>query len=1486
MDNNKINILFHSDINSQNIELVLKDWYTKSKRKDTINVNFNFSNVTWCDIFEISLISLWILELIEKGKNIRFISPKNNKVRDFLFNYEFGKFLSQNNIENDLGNKDSTIDELFTLHRFPLKFYNEKNFLDFLGFLGKDKNYNDFFTDIIDFGIVNKAYLKNIILKELGDNVYRHAEGKYANFIMSKKSAKNDNNTESKRKWSETLQRKNSNIEKGFFRKLNGEDFFTIVVSDKGKGIYKKLKKNYEDNVKPNPQEYEVLSYAFEKNSSSRDSKERLGELYEIYSDYNNHFSNNQPKLPPPTGLYVLLNIVREFHGFLYLRSGKSIIAFDFYGNPNNKKVIRNDKIKGLKNLANFSGTQIKMHFPLNIERPRLYFNKQKFLFPETQKEIQYKFIKISDFFVENPDNNSEKKSLGDFFKLVENYYLQNTNKLSGIIVDIEKQKSISTKALYFLIAKLMYSQNKNYSHVLINVQPQVIQTLKDTFQKAEENNYRPIIIFDTNYTRTILGVNKQDEILFNNLFIKEQFNEKDDIEFINRQDHLFVVDDGVALKHKRFSIYKIARINLNKRLEKIITNPENKIFNPSVKVLMPSGAFCKGYFEVFNLVKQPNYRSILKQWFLFLMFEIRPNCIISISSHCNKIVNDIYYEEFNGNSYRAKHYTIESPLNVRFTELNNISMKIGQNDKIIIFTDVIATTKSISNILKHFMHVKEIYLFTIINASKGAQRYLFVSNKKVIINQLVHKELSFYQDRPKGWTDDILLRVDPKTNNLIKRRVKPKESLWSKKFDNSFIEQVIIKNNKFIIGHFSHDDTHLPILFDIPLITQYHGDIIAQLILENIVQKVPNGKQGKVIYLNDKHSLRKIGEYIAQRLFFSIETINNSDIVLIDDFESNEYLSNIIIAIDDAFDSGNNVHRLIDFFSRKKASEIHIYTIIKRGTNYSARKIYNINKYNNIKTTFNYVAEIEIPTYKVDNCPICSKIFDLKQINEIIGDSPNLALLTEYINNEIETIKEQNLESIIDENNNFVRSEENNNPLELSYRYYIQKAIRNFEYRDKIISIIEGYKEMENEVLILFKIVSREKLYTLLNKNIEIQEYKLKFKNSFIEACVYFIQKAIDLNEEELDSVLNVLEQVDNEIFIDKFLSLSKITINSKKLFLVVIKHLYLNKTSVNYTQRVVNVLGQLSNIGSSLSEINNLINELHNNWEKYSSPQKTNIIEYFNNLNTSNHEIIKSVNRLNDLLSTIGSDSRITATSINDFINKIDDFIRYLRELSKFDFQNKEIVQNSEILINKIKQYQSKIKKIIYSNQNRDSNTNKKINIFIKSIYNEIYNKSDHSLLSIFDLCETNIFQLINRLLDLEYPEKANDNIKIERSIPQNKPPIAFGDQNGLEQIFHNIIDNKYKSKDVNKIMLKIEIDELSNTIITYFMDDGKLPKPLVKRNGIPICEQEANRYLGNFILRDIKNNDSFAETGFNTVAIVKLRYTNYEKKEYNPS
>lgn len=166
-------------------------------------------------------------------------------------------------------------------------------------------------------------------------------------------------------------------------------------------------------------------------------------------------------------------------------------------------------------------------------------------------------------------------------------------------------------------------------------------------------------------------------------------------------------------------------------------------------------------------------------------------------------------------------------------------------------------------------------------------------------------------------------------------------------------------------------------------------------------------------------------------------------------------------------------------------------------------------------------------------------------------------------------------------------------------------------------------------------------------------------------------------------------------------------------------------------------------------------------------------------------------------------------------------------------------------------------------------------RILVTVNRIWKEIYDRHDHSLDSIINSCETNIQHLINKVMGIRgYESKGK---KFDGDLMLNITPIVFGDINGLQKIFDNILDNKFlKCTDVENIKYKIELNKEDQQIITYFMDDGILPNPLKKGQGIDICKDEAKKYFGDFELRAINKNDQFAEKGYSTVAILKLNYT----------
>src|SRR5205085_10644468 len=142
-------ILFPEVVNSVTFEKTLLEFHSSTKKTSVNQVFFDFSRVVWCELFELTLIVVWIRNLC-KRKKIIFVYPncyktdnekddqfalKRQQVCSFLNRWNFDEFLFTNKIEisgyeqNYLTwksnfNQDSTL---------PIEiFYEERDFKEFI----------------------------------------------------------------------------------------------------------------------------------------------------------------------------------------------------------------------------------------------------------------------------------------------------------------------------------------------------------------------------------------------------------------------------------------------------------------------------------------------------------------------------------------------------------------------------------------------------------------------------------------------------------------------------------------------------------------------------------------------------------------------------------------------------------------------------------------------------------------------------------------------------------------------------------------------------------------------------------------------------------------------------------------------------------------------------------------------------------------------------------------------------------------------------------------------------------------------------------------------------------------------------------------------------------------------------------------------------------------------------------------------------------
>jgi len=182
-------ITFKNNIDVHRFENILKSHYYKSKLKVNTHIIFDLTKTEWFESFQLSLLTLWTKELINRGKHIKYLLPSSSKlhdestldeeslrrsienrkkVRDFLNNCRFINFLKNENIDYDdnlKGGKHPSKTPAINKDISPFVFFaNYTGYTDFMERL--ENQYELVFNDFMQSSVVSSKEIKEIVIKE------------------------------------------------------------------------------------------------------------------------------------------------------------------------------------------------------------------------------------------------------------------------------------------------------------------------------------------------------------------------------------------------------------------------------------------------------------------------------------------------------------------------------------------------------------------------------------------------------------------------------------------------------------------------------------------------------------------------------------------------------------------------------------------------------------------------------------------------------------------------------------------------------------------------------------------------------------------------------------------------------------------------------------------------------------------------------------------------------------------------------------------------------------------------------------------------------------------------------------------------------------------------------------------------------------------------------------------------------------------------
>jgi signal transduction histidine kinase/adenine/guanine phosphoribosyltransferase-like PRPP-binding protein len=1404
-DGSNLIIQFPRTIVESSFESILKTNYFQSFDSAIDFITFDFKYVEWCDIFELSILSLWILELKNNNKSVKFIQPTSRQLKLFLASYGFNAFL----LEYKIQNTNNPIDEIFALDEdspiFPLTFFTDSYFSDVFNDLSSPQRYNTVLKSVEEAEFVKNGAIKDIVLKELIDNLYYHTKDHHSNIIM----------TRIKRRDPQFV----SQHERSFFTKLRGGEFLTLVISDQGKGIHNKLKSAYiEDSLIPNrsikPDDTDILEYSFNSHSTSRSLEERVGEIYEI-------LESQEKEFPPDTGLFRLREIVREYSGLLYVRSGKGIICYDFLSDS--RRVVAKSNPSAISPIG---GTQFKVHFP--IDTPK----KSITLVPQLSRieRRKYSYLPIQDFIPDTNVNEADviQKFTDEFVRL------SLDSPRNAIIIDFENTNVLSSKALHFILFRAVQKQTSTTPAIAINLD-NVYKDPPETVLSQMARNilfFHPLTILGKTKIIDSFGISRKNSRLL--LELSNTDNQTEEMRLLAaKYNQLFELNpkkDCFEFSHSISELIHFARLNKQKQI--ITAIEKDKVFNSSKRVLLPSKVYCEGYFEVRKLFGNPCTKKNISTWLTYWLFELKiPNFIISISNDLAEIAQDAIDSIKQDTGFEIRHISFNTP--VKDEDLFNLVYSLKLGEKGIIFSEVVGSSKTLQAILRYCPKSEIVGVLTIVNAIQNDSEPIEHFGKKLIINAVLEHSLNFSSNLLPNWRYSNVYLVDENTHLLIppfkfdkplwKPVVETEQIIKSEKTNqsesilvhsNTFFEDCVIPESLFYENHFSNDGNHLIYYYDISKLAKRFGHEIGKIITK-VVQTIHTAGAPPVThiaYLEKNPGVDQLAREICLNFAGSVPYPISNEILLSEVSDKTIQMKTVIV-IDDAIVTGDTLIRIYDLLDRLGASNIFAFTLINRGSEYSLRRFKKITRYGNAIIESGYLADARISNYSSANCPICLRIRELNQARECINDSR----FTSFIDALIRELEEIPVNRIADLKKN------NSNPNNLVIRWKLELARdSNFNaIRKELTTILKSFPT-DQSALYIIKVLHREKNLFILDEQTRKTIFYGSFTREIVNICWFFIEHIEEIDAGALEDVFYILSVFDTENLMEELSVILKQTLSDEQKFFRLLLQLFLIPESYESPSRLRRIFKEFSNLGLS-QEISKTCDRTYQFWkeeeDKLSRWKNERIQNYKDLTGGVLHEQEHIMNAL-----THSIDRRLVPEIIANWysfhseVSKVAPLVRGCIEnvsdglaenLTRILREIKSKVNDGNELINRLEEHRIEF---------NDKTKNEFVEI-VENI-NRLFNVNglEHYL----EFLRTDLRLVISRTLKSYESDIRKINLEVEKKFPEDAC-IVFGEYAKLTEIFGNLIKNAVEWSNATKLLIQVEMDPVLGLANISFIDNG---------------------------------------------------------------
>lgn len=1477
-------IRFPSRVRCSSFEEVITEAYRKSHQKKYTAVCFDFSNVVWCDLFPLTLTANWILSLRKQDKAVEFQFPNDEDVHRFITSYRFERFLAEHNVSFlDIGSKRirEKPNNLLRVPFFPLTMLSDASFKALLQDLYHGERLSTVFAGLEETEVVKSGAIRDVILFELGDNIYLHAGGEGAHLSMTKFS----------RQFT-TGAHPIDSIDKDFFTKIQGHDVLEIAIEDNGPGLYETLSQSYlADDTLPNrlpsPTDCDLIEYALLYHSSRRTVAERLGRIRDIIKSEDLTF-------PPPTGLFRLKECVRQLRGLLYIRSGAGIVAYDFLSNPNSTEPTKSDNFPRQYRPCRMAGVQYRIVLP--TVKPQSLPGRLPFSNRTTATSYigKYEYLAVADYFrKDNPgDLDSAAEALDNIFKTLNSIHAQSNKAHIVVVADFHGCEQVSSKALHYLFYELMQRQGQLQTNIVLNC----FLTLEIAYLKTiHHGSCLPMQVYDSSGRFHVFGLTQDQNRVVQDLLRTDTGQLEGKLQLAEDLPHIFAFDplrNGYVLRVDYSQAIRISKEAIRRKLMSTILE---QIFDPDIRVLLPSQRYCTGYFETYRIYQEPHLFSQLKRYLLCSLTDTPFDLIISIGKEVGVWVDSVLANPIFTNSSRKGHINLptENKGSVSIAPI----LGINKGTRVVIITDVLGTCKTVLGLMKNLTQTEVIKIISIVNAAVDSNTTLEVSGRPCNIESIVTKSLRYYYDLPAEWSYTEVHQVDQQTHLLARNISKVKGPLfkginYSDKAGvpvpvNEFFTDIVAPANGIREGHFFSKSSHIVYLFDIPKINAIFNDDIATTIVndikevEGVLTEDRRDPVSHVVFPHYNPGMDILAKRVAKDFPGSaVVKVSERELQPSLDQDTSSHGISKAVVIDDATITGETVFRMIDICERMGARFIYVYIIIKRSTSYIARRLEKTRQYGRSHLHIRYLMDTELPSYPADQCPICKDNRELQSLQTTFSSNP---MLNGYFEQRLKDQQMQPVEVALDDSPlpspSSIRMAD---LLSLTYRWLIECAKTNPAARHALAETVRDHNANPSEVLILFSVLHREWIPRSLPAKLREDLFYPSFANDIVKASRFFLSQLSALSIGQLRSVLYLSEEFDpffvGENLQEMLLQCQGSILSLTELAVQIIR----SKAFRDHLAIVSAAFSELKATHGNRADVvviaDSLLEYCDASQKKDMEHKASRLSAYEELRGGVFHEIQHLRTSLEYSMSKSGLIEAEVLRDWDTFRIEIDKIIALLRKAIGFK-EKTPLCNKLESLVSKVNFKTYEIDRLLRGLKKSDQFPRPHVKEMSLQVTNMIFGKD--GIRELLNLFETNVKSVSWAIIQQHESSLTARGISVERLFP-DELCMVYGEEGHYKLIMHNLIENAWKWSNGSRLVISAETIPAETCLIIRVLDDGTgLPKDLAKGHGLRNVEALVNRYYGEFDF-SASPPDQFRDKGFKTSMTLRLPFFLPSKEE----